>query len=142
MSTKNAQRRPLRAALLVLLALAIATPAAALTARQFRSVAKWMSFAKDVRIEQLSIKTTGGDPEQPASIRIPGTGVAGAPICGFINGKFECMSVVTISCPDKIQLVQEGSNAIFSCETSCNPPTPDDEGYCDCDIDYGTCTPA
>lgn len=45
-------------------------------------------------------------------------------------------------CPSSIQLVQEGTNAVFNCDTSCEPSTPDDEGYCDCEIDYGSCTAA
>ena len=34
-----------------------------------------------------------------------------------------------------------GTNALFDCKVSCQPPTPDDEGYCDCDVQYDTCAP-
>ncbi len=135
-------RRHLRAALLILAAIALATPALALTGKQWRSVAKALSIDKSVRVEQLAVTASGGTTAQPLGLRIPATGVAAAPICGVINGKFECVSVVSLSCPSNIQLVQEGTNAIFNCDTSCEPPTPDDEGYCDCEIDYGSCTAA
>ena len=135
--------RTIRGVLLVAAAVALATPALAITARQFRNLSKSLDVGKAVRAEQLGITIVpGGTTAEPAGIRIPGTGVAGPPICGVINGKFECLSIVSVTCPSNIQLVQEGTNAIFDCNTSCNPPTPDDEGYCDCDIDYGSCKPA
>ena len=133
----------LRAALLILAAVGLATPALALNGKQWRNVAKALSIGKDVRVEQLAIKVTpGSDVAQPLGLRVPATGIAAPAICGVINGKFECVSVVSLSCPSNIQLVQEGTNAIFNCNTSCEPSTPDDEGYCDCEIDYGSCTAA
>lgn len=140
----NSAPRRRRTALLILAAVGlVATPALALTGKQWRNVAKALSISKDVRVEQLAIKVTpGSDVAQPLGLRIPATGIAGTPICGVINGKFECVSIVTLSCPSNVQLVQEGTNAIFNCNTTCEPPQPDDEGYCDCEIDYGSCSAA
>lgn len=140
----NSAPRRLRTALLILAAVgAVATPALALNGKQWRNIAKALSISKDVRVEQLAIKVTpGSDVAQPLGVRIPATGIAAPPICGVINGKFECVSVVSLSCPSNIQMVQEGTNAIFNCNTTCEPPTPDDEGYCDCEIDYGSCSAA
>ena len=132
----------LRAALLIVAAVGLATPALALNGKQWRNVAKALSIAKDVRVEQLAVTPTGGTTAQPQGLRIPATGIAAVPICGVINGKFECVSVVSLSCPSHVQLVQEGTNAVFNCNPTCEPPTPDDEGYCDCEIDYGSCSPA
>lgn len=131
---------PLRTALLIVAAIALATPALAITGKQWRNLAKALSIDKNVRAEQLAVTPSGGTTAQPLGVRIPATGIAAPPICGVINGKFECVSVVSLSCPSNIQMVQEGTNAIFNCDTTCNPPTPDDEGYCDCEIDYGSCT--
>ena len=137
----NSNRR-LRTALLIVAAVGLATPALALNGKQWRNVAKALSIAKDVRVEQLAVTPTGGTTAQPQGLRIPATGIAAPPLCGVIGGKFECLSVVSLSCPSNIQMVQEGTNAIFNCNTSCEPSTPDDEGYCDCEVDYGSCSPA
>lgn len=140
MKPNSTPRRHLRTALLILAAVALATPALALNAKQWRNVAKALSSNETVKA--LAVTPSGGTTAQPQSLRIPATGVAATPICGVINGKFECVSVVSLSCPSNIQLVQEGTNLIFNCDTTCEPPTPDDEGYCDCEIDYGSCTGA
>jgi hypothetical protein len=77
-----------------------------------------------------------------AQLSVPAIGIAGAPLCGFIGGKWECVSVVQLSCPDKIQLVVEGTNQILDCPVECAPPTPDDEGRCECEVTQAGCTPA
>lgn len=94
-------RLSLRAALVVLV-VAIAVPAAALNAKQFRSVAKALSPQQDVRVEQIDVKLTGSTDPVQAQLTVPATGVAGAPLCGYIAGRWECISVVQLSCPDKI----------------------------------------
>lgn len=140
MKPNSNPRRHLRTALLILAAIALATPALALNAKQWRNVAKALS--SNETIKELAVKPSGGTTAQPFGLRIPATGVAAPPLCGVISGTFQCVSVISLSCPSNIQMVQEGTNAIFNCDTSCEPPTPDDEGYCDCEIDYGSCTAA
>lgn len=140
MTKPNKPPRRLRTVLLVLAAIALATPALALNAKQWRSVVK--ALKNNENVKELAVTPSGGTTAQPFGLRIPATGVAAPPLCGVLNGTFQCVSVVSLSCPSNIQMIQEGTNAIFNCNTSCEPPTPDDEGYCDCEIDYGSCTAA
>jgi len=125
---------------------ALATPALALNANKWRSIAK--ALKSNQTVKELAVTPSGGTTAQPLGPRVPATGVAAPPLCGVIGGTFQCLSVVSLSCSSNalghfdIQMAQEGSNAILNCDTTCQPSTPDDEGYCDCEIDYGSCTPA
>lgn len=131
-----------RVGLALVVIAALASPAAALTGKQFKQVGKILKGGQTVRVESLAVTPSGGTTAQPLGVRVPAVGAAGAPICGVIGGKFECVSVISVSCPSSIQLVQEGTNDVFDCEVECTPPTPADDDTCDCEIKYDTCTAA
>jgi hypothetical protein len=138
--TRSSTRQLLLPTIAALSIAAFVTSAGATTAKDFRRLAKALAEPSAVGAHTLPVQTTG-EPAHPTAIRVPGVGAAGTPICGIIAGKFQCISITSITCPSSIQLLESDSNALFDCKVSCDPPEPDDEGYCECSIRYDTCAP-